>query len=389
FYKRIINEKNLDKQLVNLFVNLCSSMQTIMENEATDSGSIRDILTCCEVVLDFCWQRINTGFWKNVSIDIRYIFGYTSLVKCICLVVLNEDLLTVLKTCDVGLLMSPPFMNNILAKIASIVHTFKIQKQPVTSCRFNLEPIYKETNTKREINRVKFIDIIEFEEKYFLPQIPVIIEGAIDFWPAVDKNSTTKWNLEYILNTAAYRTVPVEIGSKYTDENWSQKLMTIQEFVNNYIFNKIDVAYIAQHELFNQIEELSKDFSVPDYCCLSRSQDTCEVSINAWFGPAGTVSPLHFDPNDNLLTQVFGSKYIRLYSSDSPTEMIYAHQTPLLHNTSQVDVEKPDLEKFPLFSKLEYLECILKEGEILFIPPKFWHFVKSLSPSFSISFWWK
>lgn len=98
------------------------------------------------------------------------------------------------------------------------------------------------------------------------------------------------------------------------------------------------------------------------------------------------MSPLHFDPKDNLLCQIVGSKYLRLYAPDE-SDKLYPVEG-LLSNTSQVRVEAPDADKFPLFSQAKYLECVLQEGEMLFIPRKHWHYVKSLSTSFSVSFWW-
>lgn len=56
-------------------------------------------------------------------------------------------------------------------------------------------------------------------------------------------------------------------------------------------------------------------------------------------------------------------------------------------NTSQVDVEHPDLEEFPEFAKAPFWECLLTRGDVLYIPPQCWHFVRSLSVSFSVSFW--
>lgn len=54
----------------------------------------------------------------------------------------------------------------------------------------------------------------------------------------------------------------------------------------------------------------------------------------------------------------------------------------------QVDVENPDLEKFPKFAEAPFLSCILSPGELLFIPVKYWHYVRALDLSFSVSFWW-
>lgn len=187
-----------------------------------------------------------------------------------------------------------------------------------------------------------------------------------------------------------YRTVPVELGSKYTDEDWGQRLMTVQELLAHFELPSTGgppapVLYLAQHQLFEQTPELRRDFVTPDYCMLGAGE---VLQINSWLGPAGTVSPLHTDPHHNLLAQVVGYKYVRLYAADQGPRM-YAHDDWLLSNTSRVDAEQPQLQTFPAFREAEGFECVLGPGDTLYIPPGVWHFVRSLSASFSVSFWWR
>jgi len=151
-----------------------------------------------------------------------------------------------------------------------------------------------------------------------------------------------------------------------------------------------------------QISVLGRDIMTPDYCVLRRrdlendpddddeDDDDENIAVNAWFGPAETISPLHFDPKDNLLCQVVGSKYLRLYSPRESGKLYPVEG--MLSNTSQVQVESPVSsvqEQFPKFLEAAYVECVLEAGEMLYIPPQYWHYVRSLSTSFSVSFWWE
>ena len=46
-------------------------------------------------------------------------------------------------------------------------------------------------------------------------------------------------SLEYIRKVAGPRTVPVELGSSYAREDWTQTLMTVSQLIDQHILNEV------------------------------------------------------------------------------------------------------------------------------------------------------
>ncbi|KAG6026027.1 hypothetical protein E4U40_002368 [Claviceps sp. LM458 group G5] len=183
-----------------------------------------------------------------------------------------------------------------------------------------------------------------------------------------------------------------------------------------------EVGYLAQHNLFQQIPSLRNDVSIPDFCWSTvpgyptrgdgagvgakEPPPLEEPLLNAWFGPARTITPLHTDGYHNLLVQVVGTKYVRLYAPWARGMRPRGVENGVdMSNTSALDVgllegwdegpegdTKMDEEELRRvrgeLEDAEYWECILGEGDTLLIPMGWWHYVRSLSVSFSVSFWW-
>lgn len=80
--------------------------------------------------------------------------------------------------------------------------------------------------------------------------INFISTGCMKHWKAL-----TLWkNLNYLRKIAGSRTVPIEIGSKYTEEDWTEQLVNFSEFLLKYIVNSSSqVGYLAQHQFFEQV----------------------------------------------------------------------------------------------------------------------------------------
>lgn len=107
-----------------------------------------------------------------------------------------------------------------------------------------------------------------------------------------------------------------------------------------------------------------------------------------FMGAKGAVSPIHRDLAHNLAVHVFGEKRWRLFSPDQ-AELLYpttgVDDGPSAQ-TCQVDVEAPDLERYPLFSQAKPIDLIVKAGEILFVPSGWFHHVNTLELCLNIAY---
>ncbi|KAG6612682.1 lysine-specific demethylase 8 [Phytophthora cinnamomi] len=371
------------------------------------------------------WEKLHCGSWKSVLPVWRQAFGLASVLQASCLL-RRQQSAECLEMLDVCLMMAgplaPPQTHALIARVERQLRNDE-QLEAIEAPRFKRPRLAEAERVGDEVaapqlafpaRRLEMPTLEQFRRDVLLHDEPVVITGAMEFWPALGRAAGPgrAWkDLRYLRRVAGRRTVPVEIGSSYLGDDWGQQLMTLNEFLDRYIAPSDKevgaetttctppeqpaasrkLGYLAQHRLFDQIPALGRDIMTPDYCTVQRVEgaegdEDEDITINSWFGPGGTVSPLHFDPKDNVLCQVVGAKYLRLYAPEESAKLYPIEG--LLSNTSQVQVEDPDDEQFPEFRRAKYVECVLREGEMLYIPPKYWHYVRSLSTSFSVSFWW-
>jgi len=105
-----------------------------------------------------------------------------------------------------------------------------------------------------------------------------------------------------------------------------------------------------------------------------------------WIGPAGTRTPLHCDYDDNIFTQIWGSKRIFL-APPHHDEFLYPSEANAILFGSPFDPEAPDFEAFPLARQATMIELLVQPGDMLYVPAGWYHQVSALAFSLSSNRW--
>lgn len=221
----------------------------------------------------------------------------------------------------------------------------------------------------------------EFLEKYYAANRPVIFTGLMEDWPALGR-----WNPQYF--KTKYGDILVEVmAGRSQDPRYEYNSQTHRREVRfaDYIDmvtsagESNDVYLVSNNAFFRRPETQPL---LEDIRFFEEHLDPKKSAggVHLWFGPAGTVTPLHHDTMNIIMAQVYGRKRIILISPD---------QTHRLYNEvsvfSEVDCENPDYERHPDFREVKQLQVVLEPGEALFLPVGWWHHVRALDVSITLS----
>ena len=249
-------------------------------------------------------------------------------------------------------------------------------------------------HTQPAIDRIPADDLPRFIRNYERKLRPVILANATRDWPA-----RQKWTLDYFQNELGALRVTIK-GSEYIKGSGHQngQSCSMAELIAQ-VEASSEAApgpYLWEANVEEALPEghLADILPLPgigpgwmDSPLLRESALRAKGIPELLIAGAGTSFPfLHFDVNhDNAcITQIMGDKIFWLYPPEQ-TPYMYPKPGVAESHLSQIgNIEKVDLERFPLFAKARPMKAVLGPGDAIFLPAGWWHCTRVLSTSIAI-----
>ena len=181
-------------------IQTCSSeiMTILKDNEV----SAKLCFEKSDILLNFVWEKLNTGNWSMVDISWRKLYSLLSIMKVIFIVKLiieesknleneldiQKDLI---KMCDVGCLMGAPILNHACSRLASFFNQLLIQNNHRKTIIIEDNVMTKKRKLDNPLHSFKNLELLDeieelgletFVKDYKQLEKPVKITNAISHW---------------------------------------------------------------------------------------------------------------------------------------------------------------------------------------------------------------
>jgi hypothetical protein len=251
---------------------------------------------------------------------------------------------------------------------------------------------------KFEIERRANLSYEEFARDYLYASKPVVVTDILSRWKAL-----LRWTPEFFKREFGDMKFTIDedlrrkVGYK---ENNGKVEYTMARFIDRVLESTDEnpAPYFRNRVLYELFPSLKQDIEpLPEYFLPNWLPETYLVNyvgqvlnrgaaIEIYIGGKGGAFPvLHYDGAGThaFLMQIYGRKQFIIYPPDQEP---FLYPSPEKENFSMINsIDKPDLERFPLFAKADPTKFVLEPGELLFVPSHWWHTTKMLTASISIS----
>ena len=230
-----------------------------------------------------------------------------------------------------------------------------------------------------QVDRRRELTQREFAGEYLNPLKPVIVTDAIEHWGA------RRWTPAFFRDMYGSRRVTVD-GADY-------QLSDLLDLIERSNASK-PAPYLRNVRIDEWAPELLAGIQPLPLHAQPNWLDSrlfperpSPTSLELYIGGAGASFPtLHFDNMHThaFLMQLYGSKEYVVYSP-AQTPWLYPRPGREANKSSIDDIDRPDLSRFPLFTRAVPGRCVLRAGETLFVPAGWWHTARILEPSITVS----
>jgi hypothetical protein len=231
------------------------------------------------------------------------------------------------------------------------------------------------------LNKVDIVDSIspaDFKKNYLDKRKPLVIKNLTKDWPAREK-----WTTDYLKSIAGDLEVPLYDNSKADPSkpiNSAAAQMKLGDYLD-LIKREPTELRIFFFNLFKHRPELMNDIKIPK----DLMGGFIESMPAMFFGGSNSVTFLHYDIDLPHLfhTHFGGRKHVILFENKWKRRLYCLPNAT--YALEDYDVLNPDFEKFPALQGVQGEEVFLEHGDTLFMPTGYWHWMKYLDGSFSLS----